>query len=119
MRNTCKTTSAITLVALCWAAGASAVEETVGVRTPQTPAEPSVTILQPLQVQGVLGREVRSSANENMGRIVDVIVDPAGRVRAAIIDFGGFLGVGNRKIAVDWNALHFNPDTDATLSRSY
>jgi hypothetical protein len=28
-------------------------------------------------------------------------------VRAAIIDFGGFLGVGSRRIAVDWNALHF------------
>ena len=42
-----------------------------------------------------------------MGRIVDVIVDRSGQVRAAIIDFGGFLGVGSRKIAVDWNALHF------------
>jgi hypothetical protein len=30
-------------------------------------------------------------------------------VRAAIIDFGGFLGVGSRKIAVDWGALHFPP----------
>ena len=28
-------------------------------------------------------------------------------VRAAVIDFGGFLGVGSRKIVVDWNALHF------------
>jgi len=28
-------------------------------------------------------------------------------VRAAVIDFGGFLGVGSRKIAVDWSALHF------------
>jgi hypothetical protein len=42
-----------------------------------------------------------------MGRIVDVLVDRAGQVRAAIIDFGGFLGVGSRRIAVDWNALHF------------
>jgi hypothetical protein len=42
-----------------------------------------------------------------MGRIVDVIVDRSGVVRAAVIDFGGFLGVGSRKIAVDWNALHF------------
>ena len=25
----------------------------------------------------------------------------------AVIDFGGFLGVGSRKIAVDWSALHF------------
>lgn len=42
-----------------------------------------------------------------MGRIVDVMVDHKGMVRAAIIDFGGFLGVGTRKIAVDWRALHF------------
>jgi hypothetical protein len=42
-----------------------------------------------------------------MGRIVDVIVDREGTVRAAVIDFGGFLGVGSRKIVVDWNALHF------------
>jgi hypothetical protein len=44
-----------------------------------------------------------------MGRIADVLVDRAGEVRAAIIDFGGFLGVGSRKIAVDWKALHFPP----------
>jgi len=44
-----------------------------------------------------------------MGRIIDVIVDKAGMPRAAIIDFGGFLGVGSRQIAVDWNALHFSP----------
>jgi hypothetical protein len=40
-------------------------------------------------------------------RIVDILVDQTGQVRAAIIDFGGFLGVGSRKIAVAWNALHF------------
>jgi hypothetical protein len=42
-----------------------------------------------------------------MGRIVDVLVDRSGQMRAAIIDFGGFLGVGSRKIAVDWDALSF------------
>ena len=47
------------------------------------------------------------AADENMGRIVDVLVDRDARVRAAVIDFGGFLGVGSRKIVVDWNALHF------------
>jgi hypothetical protein len=74
---------------------------------PPPPAE--ITILNKHEVQGVLGREVRSATNENMGRIVDVLVDRTGQVRAAIIDFGGFLGVGSRKIAVDWNALHFPP----------
>ena len=52
---------------------------------------------------------VRSSAGEDMGRIVDVIVSRDGQIRAAIIDFGGFLGIGSRKIAVDWRALNFAP----------
>ena len=69
---------------------------------------PSVTVIGARDAHGILGREVRSAAaNENMGRIVDVIVDRGGQVRAAVIDFGGFLGVGSRKIVVDWSALHF------------
>jgi hypothetical protein len=46
-----------------------------------------------------------------MGRIVNVIVDRASQPRAVVIDFGGFLGVGSRKIAVDWAALRMGgPD---------
>jgi hypothetical protein len=68
---------------------------------------PSVTIIGAEDAHGVLGRDVRSPTDEDMGHIVDVIVDRTGSVRAAVIDFGGFLGVGSRKIVVDWNALHF------------
>ena len=74
---------------------------------PPPTAIPEVTVLNKHEVEGILGRSVRSAADENMGRIVDVLVDRDGQVRAAIIDFGGFLGVGSRKIAVDWDALHF------------
>ena len=78
---------------------------------PEAP-KPAVTILGSHQAQSVLGKEVRSAANEDMGHIVDIVVDSAGQVRAAVIDFGGFLGVGSRKIAVDWNALHFHTASD-------
>ncbi|WP_257177258.1 MULTISPECIES: PRC-barrel domain-containing protein [Bradyrhizobium] len=78
---------------------------------PVTPKDaappPSVTIIGASEAHGVLGRDVRSAAGEDMGRIVDVIVDRTGHVRAAAIDFGGFLGVGSRKIVVEWNALRF------------
>lgn len=67
----------------------------------------SVTVIGARDAHGILGREVRSAANEDMGRVVDVIVDREGNVRAAVIDFGGFLGVGSRKIVVDWGALRF------------
>ena len=80
---------------------------------PKEPAPPpSVTIIGAREAHGVLGRDVRSPADEDMGHIVDVIVDRAGVVRAAVIDFGGFLGVGSRKIVVDWNALHFGHVAD-------
>jgi PRC-barrel domain len=80
---------------------------------PKAPAPPpSVTIIGAREAHGVLGRDVRSPADEDMGHIVDVIVDRAGVVRAAVIDFGGFLGVGSRKIVVDWNALHFGHVAD-------
>lgn len=69
---------------------------------------PSITVIGPADAHGVLGREVRSTNGQDMGRIVDVIVDRADVVRAAVIDFGGFLGVGSRKIVVDWNALRFS-----------
>jgi len=74
---------------------------------PESVPPPSVTVIGASEAHGVLGRDVRSPADEDMGHIVDVIVDRAGAVRAAVIDFGGFLGVGSRKIVVDWNALHF------------
>jgi hypothetical protein len=67
------------------------------------------TVVDGEQLESVLGIDALSSSGEDMGRIVDIIVDRSGQVRAAIIDFGGFLGVGSRKIAVDWGSLHFDP----------
>jgi PRC-barrel domain len=61
-------------------------------------------------VETVLGKKVQGPKGEDMGRVVDVLADASGRVRIAIIEFGGFLGVGNRRIAVDWSLLRFDPD---------
>lgn len=78
---------------------------------PPPPSPPPVEIhrVSPGEIKGVVGEEVVSPAGESMGRIIDVLVDPNGRPRAAVIDFGGFLGIGNRRIAVDWKSLHFPP----------
>lgn len=114
--------TAVTAAFLVVMAIGSAISESAPALAPSEPAdrpatatvEPaSVTVLNNHEVEGILGRQVLSAADEDMGRIVDVIVDRSGRVRAAIIDFGGFLGVGSRKIAVEWNALHFPPPGQA------
>jgi len=66
-------------------------------------------VLDDQEVSTILGKSVRSNADEDMGRIVDIIVSRDGQARAAVSDFGGFLGIGMRKIAVDWRALNFAP----------
>src|SRR5215831_1745219 len=128
MRDHYRVAVAVTLIALSATAYSTAQERPSGqppieqpldssVKTPGglpggLSKEPTVTIFDHREVQGILGKEVRSAADENMGRIVDIIVDRTGNVTAAIIDFGGFLGVGSRKIAVAWNALRFPSNED-------
>jgi len=120
MRNYLAVAVAMMLAALAGTSLYSNAEDTAPPRTEQpsdrpstqgSGGEPTMTVFDHHEVQGILGKEVRSATDENMGRIVDVIVDrTTGQVRAAIIDFGGFLGVGSRKMAVAWNALHFPPN---------
>jgi len=77
---------------------------------PAKPNQTPATVLDLQEADGVVGKNVRSASGEDMGRIIDVIVAADGEVRAAVIDFGGFLGVGSRKVAVDWHALQFGKD---------
>ena len=62
------------------------------------------------QLESVLGRAVRTRVEEDVGRIIDLLADRHGRVQAAVIELGGFLGIGTRKIAVEWSALRFESD---------
>ena len=69
----------------------------------------------PNTLESVLGREVRTSTDRDVGRIIDVLVDRNGRVEAVVIEFGGFLGIGTRKIAVDWYAIRFDAGDDRSV----
>jgi PRC-barrel domain len=103
---------------LSWRLAQAAPDSHPNAAAPTTPEEDKnkaekagvpATVVDGEQLEGVLGIEALSSTGEDMGRITDIIADRDGQVRAAIIDFGGFLGVGSRKIVVDWRSLHFDP----------
>jgi hypothetical protein len=73
------------------------------------PAPSAVQSVAPELAEAILGLRVDDSAGKDIGRLVDVLVDANGQPQAGVIDFGGFMGVGNRKVAVHWSTLHFNP----------
>lgn len=61
--------------------------------------------------QRVIGREVIGPSGEVVARIVNVLMDENGQPRAAVLDYGGFLGVGRRRVAVAWRTLRFSPES--------
>lgn len=58
------------------------------------------------RLDSLLGREVSTRPEGDGGRIVDLLIDAHGQLSAAVVEFGGFLGIGTRKIAVEWSAFH-------------
>ena len=71
---------------------------------------PPKALVSRMNVGSVLGIEVRTSTERNVGRIIDLLAAPNGGVEAVVVEFGGFLGIGTRKIAVEWSALRVDKD---------
>jgi len=65
----------------------------------------------------ILGRDVVDSAEEDVGQLVDILVDKAAKPIAGVIDVGGFLGVGKRRVAVAWHLLRLVSDSGGTRIR--
>jgi hypothetical protein len=74
--------------------------------TPEVPARspapelPPTVMLQtfsPREAMSVLGHPVVEADGQTVARLIDVLVDPKGQPVAAVLDFGGFMGVGSRK----------------------
>ncbi len=75
-------------------------------------ADPAPELTQ-ADATGVLSRMVLDNDGKEIGRIVDVVVDPAGQPRAIVVDVGGFMGVGSRRVAVSWPSVHVPPPNGA------
>src|SRR3954449_4709349 len=101
MRYDCRTAgAAATLAAVLVAAGLSFAGDHKGPVQPApqqfaqatvtdtasraTGDNPATTVIEKEDVQAILGRQVLSSTGEDMGRVIDIVVDRSGQVRAAV-----------------------------------
>jgi len=65
----------------------------------------------------IMGQPVYSSAAndaENIGEINDLVINADGSIQVAVIGVGGFLGIGEKNVAVDFNDLEFVIAADNT-----
>ena len=67
-----------------------------------------------LRAKDIVGMNVRNAQGEKLGDVKDLMVDfehPA-RIRYAALDYGGFLGIGDKLFAVPWQSMKLRHDAD-------
>jgi hypothetical protein len=116
--------SMVAVIAVAALIGAASAGTAVGATPPPpVPLEalkqlpPKLKTVVRSSAEGILGQPVHDAKGQTIGNVVDVLVDPEGRPQAAVIEFAGFFGLGNRDVAVDWKALVFTVKNDQILIR--
>ena len=61
----------------------------------------------------LIGTDVKSTAEEeDIGSVRNLIIDESGQVKGVVIGVGGFLGMGRKHVAMNWDALELTKDDD-------
>jgi sporulation protein YlmC with PRC-barrel domain len=69
-----------------------------------------------LSADELMGADVIGADNENIGSVGDVIFGQDGRIRAVVVDVGGFLGIGARNVAVEFESIQLQREQDGSLT---
>ena len=68
------------------------------------------------KASGLLGMEVRNNENEKLGEVKDLVMDmSSGKVSYAVLSVGGFLGIGEKLIALPPGALKIGENKEYLL----
>jgi PRC-barrel domain len=94
---------------------ATALLSTTALAQAPAPATKAETPAKPVQEQSanewraskVIGLYVYNDANERLGSINEVLMDSSGKINKAVIGVGGFLGIGESNIALNFDQLKF------------
>ena len=94
------------------ATGTDTIGETTADAAMGLPTEPILTQLEPGQMTSneVIGMDVRNFEDESIGSINYLVIDEQNRVIAGVVSVGGFLGIGAKDVAVNWQEFSFNPE---------
>jgi hypothetical protein len=73
------------------------------------------TISGDISARDLLNESVKNAANETIGDINDVLLAGDGKVSAVIVGVGGFLGMGEKDVALPFDQLMFAKDASDDL----
>src|ERR1700685_2264275 len=89
----------------CTASAQTAANKTAAAESPAADRAASPHKEGEWRASKLVGVNVYNDANEKIGDINDVILDKSGKVENVILGVGGFLGVGEHKVALAFDQL--------------
>ena len=74
------------------------------------------TPLRYLTASSIIGDKVYNGHDEKLGEIKDIMIDlQEGKIEYLIIEFGGFLGIGEKYFAIPFKLLEVDSEKDAFI----
>jgi sporulation protein YlmC with PRC-barrel domain len=75
-----------------------------------TPQDSAADSLETLGANEIVGKTVVNQQGEEIGEIDEVVMDTNTQQQLAVIDVGGFLGIGEKSVAVSFDELQLSDD---------
>jgi len=58
-----------------------------------------------VHADNIIGSDVMTTGDENVGPVNDLIFDDDGQIIAVVVGVGGFLGMGEKDVAISWDSV--------------
>ena len=58
-----------------------------------------------MQAGDLIGAEVTTIDDEDIGAVEDLVIDSDGQIVAIVVSVGGFLGMGEKNVAIGWDRV--------------
>jgi len=110
------------------AAGLAATALLAGTALAQTspaPTQPAgsgqiITQMTPDLVRGskLMGVDIYGADNQKIGDIDEVLVDKQGKIQAVVVGVGGFLGIGQKDVAIPYDQVQWMSNQDVQASNA-
>lgn len=72
-----------------------------------------------LTSEQLLDMKVKGAQGENIGEVEQLVIDPSnGQVQSVVVSVGGFLGMGDKKVALPWNQVQISQDHQSLTTQA-
>jgi len=70
-----------------------------------------------LLASAIIGGSVYSPADESVGDVNDLVIKPTGEIEAVVVGVGGFIGIGEKEVAIALNRFTIEPTADFATTK--